>query len=206
MRRKSTVLTHGTPMLVTLMIVLPRTLAASPHARCQPRVVRSPAVHAPGVRSGRSCHTPSMAQRVNRYGRAGHGRAPSPRLRQPLRVWLRMVGFSHAPMPNAAYCESLRAMAVVRHARPAAHTLRVAVRAATVCRLSAHVRSSVQRGRQRLRCGVHPAGTACHRQARPGSVHPHARPTSATRSRHTAMTAVYAAPFTSSTSGYPTGS
>lgn len=66
-----------------LKIVLPHTLAASPHARYQPRVVRSLAAHAPGVRSGRSCHTPSMAQEVNLYGRAGHGRASSPRLRQP---------------------------------------------------------------------------------------------------------------------------
>jgi len=66
-----------------LKIVLPHTLAASPHARYQPRVVRSPAAHAPGVRSGRSCHTPPMAQEVNLYGRAGHGRASSPRLRQP---------------------------------------------------------------------------------------------------------------------------
>lgn len=100
MRRKSTVLTHGTPMLVTLMIVLPRTLAASPHARCQPRVVRSPAVHAPGVRSGRSCHTPPMAQRVNRYGRAGQGHAFSPRLRKPLRVLLRMSGSATRPCPT----------------------------------------------------------------------------------------------------------
>lgn len=38
---------------------LPPSLAAGPHARCQPWVLRSPAVHAPGVRSARSCHMPA---------------------------------------------------------------------------------------------------------------------------------------------------
>ena len=36
---------------------LPPSLAAGLDARYQPRVVRSPAARAPGVRSGRSCHT-----------------------------------------------------------------------------------------------------------------------------------------------------
>ena len=81
-------------------------------------------------------------------------------------VWLRMVGFSHAPMPSAAYCESVRAMAVVRHARPAAHTLRVVVRSATLSRLPAHVRSSVQRGRQRLAASRRPAVATCGQRFR----------------------------------------
>lgn len=40
-----------------LMIVLPPSLAAGLAVRYSSRVVRSPAAHAPGVRSGRSCHT-----------------------------------------------------------------------------------------------------------------------------------------------------
>ena len=67
-----------------LKIVLPHTLAASPHARYQPRVVRSPAAHAPGVRSGRSCHTqPTRPGKSPVRPAAGSGRSSHTRLQQP---------------------------------------------------------------------------------------------------------------------------
>ena len=100
-------------------------------------------------------------------------------------VWLRMVGFSHAPMPCAAYYESVRATAVVRHARPAEHTLRVVVRSATSSRLSAHVRSIGQRGRQRRVASRHPATTVCGRRPTHGTA---SIPSSAASSRHGAAT------------------
>ena len=52
-----------------------------------------------------------------------------------------------AVWPNA---RSTWRVVSVRHARPAAHTLRVAVRSAAVTRSSAPVQSISQRGRQRL--------------------------------------------------------
>ena len=75
---------------------MPPSLAAGLAARCQPRVVRSPAARAPGVRSGRSCHTqptrpgslpygqPSApgGLRIRAYGsplaRSAYGRVLSP--------------------------------------------------------------------------------------------------------------------------------
>ena len=56
----------------------------------------------------------------------------------------------------------------MRHARAAAHTLRVAaVRSAAVTRLPAHVRSIGQRGRQSTRRSTHPAATTRHQPASP---------------------------------------
>ena len=65
-------------------MILPPSLAASPVARYQPRVVRSPAVHAPGVRLGRSCHTqPTRPWESPVRPAVGSGRSSHTRLQQP---------------------------------------------------------------------------------------------------------------------------
>ena len=52
--------------------------------RYQPRVVRSPAAHAPGVRSGRSCHTqPTRPWKSPVRPAVGSGRSSHARLQQP---------------------------------------------------------------------------------------------------------------------------
>jgi hypothetical protein len=58
---------------------------------------------------------------------------------------------SARPTPPSGLMQGLRGRVVsVRHARPAAHTLRAVVRSAAVTRSSAPVQSIGQRGRQRL--------------------------------------------------------
>lgn len=63
---------------------LPPSLAAGLAVRYQPRVVRSPAAHAPGVRSGRSCHTqPTRPWESPVRQAVGSGRSSHTRLQQP---------------------------------------------------------------------------------------------------------------------------
>ena len=63
---------------------LPPSLAAGLAVRYQPRVVRSPAAHAPGVRSGRSCHTqPTRPWESPVRPAVGFGRSSHTRLQQP---------------------------------------------------------------------------------------------------------------------------
>jgi hypothetical protein len=63
---------------------LPPSLAAGLAVRYQPRVVRSPAAHAPGVRSGRSCHTqPTRPWKSPVRPAVGSGRSSHTRLQQP---------------------------------------------------------------------------------------------------------------------------
>ena len=126
--------------------VLPLSLAAGPHARCQPRVVRSPAVHAPGVRSARSCHMPA-ARPGSLPGRPAVGSAWSShtRLRQPADAVCLRPRAQPTLRRHLAYGSVIGARAsVMRHARAAAHTLRVIVRPATLSGLSAHVWASGQ--------------------------------------------------------------
>lgn len=67
-----------------LEFVLPPSLAAGLAVRYQPRVVRSPAAHAPGVRSGRSCHTqPTRPWESPVRPAVGSGRSSHARLQQP---------------------------------------------------------------------------------------------------------------------------
>lgn len=69
---------------LTVEFVLPPSLAAGLAARYQPRVVRSPAAHAPGVRSGRSCHTqPTRPWESPVRPAVGSGRSSHTRLQQP---------------------------------------------------------------------------------------------------------------------------
>ena len=69
---------------LTVEFVLPPSLAAGLAVRYQPRVVRSPAAHAPGVRSGRSCHTqPTRPWESPVRPAVGSGRSSHTRLQQP---------------------------------------------------------------------------------------------------------------------------
>jgi hypothetical protein len=131
--------------------VLPPSLAAGLTVRYQPRVVRSPATHTPGVRSGRSCHT----------------------------LTTRPEKSSVRPAVGSCLMRGLRGRVVsLRHARPAAHTLRTVVRPATLSGSSAHMRSIGQRRRQThprsaSRCSHRlPAAppAACTRQCQPGTI------------------------------------
>ena len=68
---------------------------------------------------------------------------------------------SARPTPPSGLMQGQRGRVVsVRHARPAAHTLRAVARAAAVTRSSAPVQSISQRGRQRLRCSGHRPGNS----------------------------------------------
>lgn len=137
---------------------------------------RSPAVHAPAVRSGRSCHAPhTRPESVTSRPAVGSGLASHTRLQQPACA----VCFRPRAQPSLrrrlAYCiVNGGRVCVTCHARPAAHTLRVVVRAATLSRLSAHVRSIGQRGWQRHLAGVTPTVTASHQRPLPRSRFRHA--------------------------------
>lgn len=75
---------------------------------------------------------------------------------------------SARPTPPSGLMQGLRGRVVcVRHARPAAHTLRVVVRAAALFGLSAYVQSISQRGRQSHPAGVTPTVTASHKRPNP---------------------------------------
>ena len=62
-------------------------------------LVRSPAPRPAAFHPGRSRHLRPMAPASSTEGQCGGTRASSPRLRQPLRVWLRWHGFSRARAP-----------------------------------------------------------------------------------------------------------
>ncbi len=75
---------------------------------------------------------------------------------------------SARPTPPSGLMQGLRGRVVsVRHARPAAHTLRVVVRSAALSGLSACVQSISQRGRQRHPRGVTQAVTTSHQRHHP---------------------------------------
>ena len=77
-------LTHRVTTLAALGLYLPPSLAAGLAVRYSPRPVRSPAAHAPGVRSGRSRHTlPTRPGSLPGRPAAGSGLSSHTRLRQP---------------------------------------------------------------------------------------------------------------------------
>lgn len=173
-------------------LFLPPSLAASPVARYQPQVVRSPAVHAPGVRSDRSCHTqPTRPWESPVRPAVGSGRSSHTRLQQPAS---RSASGRVLSPPYAAVRPDARStggrVVSVRHARPAAHTLRMAVRSATFTRSSAHARSTGQRGRQRLQRNGYPTAAACHRPPYPGCSTCGRHSAAPTRDRSRAATAL----------------
>jgi hypothetical protein len=68
---------------------------------------------------------------------------------------------SARPTPPSGLMQGQRGRVVsVRHARPAAHTLRVVVRSAALSGLSAYVQPISQRERQRLRCSCLRSGNS----------------------------------------------
>ena len=151
-------------------IVLPPSLAAGLAVRYQPRVVHSPAAHAPGVRSGRSCHTqPTRPWKSPVRPAVGSGRSSHTRLQQPAS---RSASGRVLSPPYAAVWPNARStgrVVSVRHARPAAHTLRVVVRAAALSGLSAHGQASSQGWRQRHPAVVTPTVTVSHQRPHPRS-------------------------------------
>lgn len=106
-------------------------------------------------------------------GSLPYGQPPAPvglRIRaysSPLRGLL-PAACSARPTPPSGLMQGLRGRVVsVRHARPAAHTLRAVVRSAALSGLSAYVQSISQRGRQRHPAGVTPTVTASHQRLHP---------------------------------------
>lgn len=77
---------------------------------------------------------------------------------------------SARPTPPPGLMQGQRGRVVsVRHARPAAHTLRAVVRSAALSGLSAYVQSISQRGRQRHPAGVTPIVAVSHQRPHPRS-------------------------------------
>ncbi len=147
---------------------MPHTLAAGLDARYQPRVVRRPAARAPGVRSGRSCHTQPTRPGSLPYGQPSATgclriRAYGSPLTRPASGRVLSQPFA-AVWPNA---RSTGRVVSVRHARPSAHTLRAVVRSAALSGLSAHVQSISQRGRQTHAAASTHAVTALHQLSYP---------------------------------------
>ena len=75
---------HAHRNVVVAFEVLPPSLAAGLAVRYSSRVARSPAAHAPGVRSGRPCHTqPTRPWESPVRPAVGSGRSSHTRLQQP---------------------------------------------------------------------------------------------------------------------------
>lgn len=131
-----------------LEFVLLPSLAAGLAVRYQPRVVRSPAARAPGVRSGRSCRTqPTRPWESPVRPAVGSGRSSHTRLQQPAS---RSASGRVLSPPYAAVRPNARSTGArgQRASRPAsgAHP----TRGRPVCCRHALVQSISQRGRQRL--------------------------------------------------------
>ena len=120
--------------------------------RYQPRVVRSPAAHAPGVRSGRSCHTqPTRPWESPVRPAVGFGRSSHTRLQQPASRSAsgRVLSPPYAAVrPNARLTGGAWSACVTPGQRRTPYAR--SVRSAAVTRSSAPVQSISQRGRQRL--------------------------------------------------------
>ena len=105
---------------LTVEFVLPPSLAAGLAVRYQPRVVRSPAAHAPGVRSGRSCHTQPTRQRE--VSRTASRRLRSVFAYAPTAArWrgLPPAACSARPTPTSGLLEALSGARGQRASRPA---------------------------------------------------------------------------------------
>lgn len=120
-----------------------------------------------------------LAGRATRSPRA-HGSLPYGQPSAPVGLRIRAyssplrgllpAACSARPTPPSGLMQGLRGRVVsVRHARPAAHTLRAVVRSAALSGLSAHVQSISQRGRQRHPAGVTPTVTASNQRPHPRS-------------------------------------
>lgn len=163
--------------------------------RYQPRVVRSPAAHAPGVRSGRSCHTqPTRSWESPVRPAVGFGRSSHTRLQQPAS---RSASGRVLSPPYAAARPNARSTGArgQRAARPAsgAHP----TRGRPVCCRHALVRARPvhQPARaEKAHCGGNSAATTRHRHPPPSRSTSSRRPAAPARSRPRAATAPLATP------------
>ena len=163
---------------------LPPSLAAGLAVRYQPRVVRSPAAHAPGVRSGRSCHTqPTRPWESPVRPAVGSGRSSHTRLQQPAS---RSASGRVLSPPYAAVRPNARSTGArgQRASRPAsgAHP----TRGRPVCCRHALVRARPVHQPARAakaHCGGNPTATARHRQPPPSRPTSSWHPVAPTRSR-----------------------
>ena len=179
---------HGESL--TVEFVLPPSLAAGLAVRYSSRVVRSPAAHAPGVRSGRSCHTQSTRPWESPVRPAvGYGRSSHTRLQQPAS---RSASGRVLSPPYAAVWPNARSTVArgQRASRPAsgAHP----TRGRPVCCRHALVRARPVHQPARAakaHCGGNPTATASHRQPSPSRPTSSRHPVAPTRSRARAATA-----------------
>ena len=157
---------HGESL--TVEFVLPPSLAAGLAVRYSSRVVRSPAAHAPGVRSGRSCRTqPTRPWESPVRPAVGSGRSSHTRLQQPAS---RSASGRVLSPPYAAVRPNARSTGArgQRASRPAsgAHP----TRGRPVCCRHALVRArpvhQPARAAKAL-CDGNPTATARHRQPSP---------------------------------------
>ena len=151
-----------------LKIVLPPSLAAGLAVRYQPRVVRSPAARAPGVRSGRSCHTqPTRPWESPVRPAAGSGRSSHTRLQQPASRSAsgRVLSPPYAAVrPNARFTGARGQ----RASRPASGAHPTRGRPVCCRHVLVRARPVHQPARAaKAHCGGCPAATARHRQPSP---------------------------------------
>lgn len=164
--------------------ILPPSLAAGLAVRYQPRVVRSPAAHAPGVRSGRSCHTqPTRPWESPVRPAVGFGRSSHTRLQQPAS---RSASGRVLSPPYAAARPNARSTGTrgQRASRPAsgAHP----TRGRPVCCRHALVRARPVHQPARAakaHCSGNPTATARHRQPSLSCSTSSRRPAAPARSR-----------------------
>lgn len=175
--------------------------------RYQPRVVRSPAAHAPGVRSGRSCHTqPTRPWESPVRPAVGFGRSSHTRLQQPASRSAsgRVLSPPYAAVRPNARSTGARGQRVSRPASGAHPT-----RGRPVCCRHALVRARPVHQPARAakaHCDDNSAATTRHRHPPPSRSTSSRRPAAPTRSRPRAATAPLATPNSPAPQRAPAGS
>lgn len=175
--------------------------------RYQPRVVRSPAAHAPGVRSGRSCHMqPTRPWESPVRPSVGFGRSSHTRLQQPAS---RSASGRVLSPPYAAVRPNARSTGArgQRASRPAsgAHP----TRGRPDCCRHALVRARPVHQPARAakaHCDGNSAATTRHRHPPPSRSTSSRRPAAPARSRPRAATAPLATPISPAPQRAPAGS
>ena len=164
--------------------ILPPSLAAGLAVRYQPRVVRSPAAHAPGVRSGRSCHTqPTRPWESSVRPAVGFGRSSHTRLQQPAS---RSASGRVLSPPYAAVRPNVRSTGArgQRASRPASGAHPTRGRPVCCRHVLVRARPVHQPARAaKAHCGGNPAATARRRQPSPSRSTSSRHPAAPARSR-----------------------
>ena len=169
---------------------LPPSLAAGLAVRYSSRVARSPAAHAPGVRSGRSCHTqPTRPWESPVRPAVGSGRSSHTRLQQPASRSAsgRVLSPPYAAVRPNAKPTGARGQRASRPASGAHPT-----RGRPVCCRHALVRARPVHQPARAakaHCSGNPTATARHRQPSLSCSTSSRHPVAPTRSRSRAATA-----------------